>query len=74
MFRSTNVADVGMAKEIWGIRYHCDTCLDFDLCYKCHLSKEVIHPSTHLLQPIGPEYETETEATDSESSEEDDEA
>ena len=74
MLLSTKAADVGMTKDICGIRYHCETCLNFDLCYKCYPSREVVHPASHPFRSIGPEYETETEATESESSEEDDEA
>lgn len=44
----------------------------FDLCYKCYLSQEIIHPSAHPFIPIGPEYPTESEVSESESEEDDD--
>ena len=37
--------------------------MTFDLCYKCYLSREVIHPSAHSFIPIGPEYPPESEAS-----------
>ena len=57
-----------------GIQYHCETCSAFDLCYKCYLSKEVIHPSAHPFRLIGPEYLAESEGGESdEDNEEEDE-
>ena len=47
--------------------------MTFDLCHKCYLSREVIHPSTHPFVPIGPEYPTESEASESESEDDEDE-
>ena len=44
--------------------------MNFDLCYTCYLSREVIHLSdnpTHCFEAIGTEYQTESEATDSHS-------
>lgn len=70
------------AKDAWcdccvsvicGIQYHCETYLNFELCYKCYLSREVIHPPTHPFTPIGPEYTTESEASDSNSEKKEDE-
>lgn len=28
-------------------RYHCKTCIDFDLCSRCVLDKDVLHPKDH---------------------------
>ena len=47
--------------------------MTFDLCYKCYLSREFIHPAAHLFTPIGPEYPTESEASGSESTDNNDE-
>ena len=41
--------------------------MNFDLCYTCYLSREVVHLSdnpTHCFEAIGTEYQTESEATD----------
>jgi hypothetical protein len=37
-------------KHMRGLRYHCTTCPGFDLCYKCVLSKDIIHPN-HVIEP-----------------------
>ena len=50
--------------------------MSFELCYKCYLSREVIHPPTHPFILIGPEYASESEEGDidsEEDSEDDDE-
>jgi hypothetical protein len=39
-----------------GITYECETCLDFAFCYKCYLSRHLIHPD-HPFKIIGLEYE-----------------
>lgn len=31
-------------KDIYGPRYHCRTCLDFDFCYKCAWTRNITHP------------------------------
>lgn len=28
----------------YGVRYICDTCYDFLLCFKCYISRNEIHP------------------------------
>lgn len=28
-------------------RYRCTTCIDFDLCFRCVLDKDIIHPKDH---------------------------
>ena len=52
---------------IRGIYYGCETCFDFGIRNKCNLSREVIHDPAHSFIPVGPEYTTESEASDSES-------
>ncbi|KAH0557197.1 hypothetical protein GP486_005013 [Trichoglossum hirsutum] len=47
-------------KTVVGIGYECETCSDFDLCYKCYPSRLLIHPD-HPFKIIGPEYEPITE-------------
>ena len=47
--------------------------MSFDLCYKCYLSRELVHPSAHQFLPIGPEYLTESDGSDGESEEDDEE-
>lgn len=32
-------------KDIFGSRYKCSKCPDFDYCFKCVLSAEITHPS-----------------------------
>ncbi|KAF6802773.1 hypothetical protein CMUS01_15268 [Colletotrichum musicola] len=43
---------------ILGMRYRCLECEadHFDLCYKCIVSKDVLHPN-HNFEAVGPEYE-----------------
>ena len=41
---------------MYGINYNCETCLDFDLCYKCYRSRHLIHLD-HPFKMIEPEYE-----------------
>ncbi|GKT95992.1 ankyrin repeat domain-containing protein 28 [Colletotrichum tofieldiae] len=30
--------------KIWGVYFVCSTCTDFGLCFKCYMSKSLIHP------------------------------
>ncbi|KAL7814629.1 ankyrin repeat-containing domain protein [Trichoderma aethiopicum] len=46
--------------KIFGFCYHCNDCLDFDLCWKCHAHSDLIHPADHTYDELGPEFE-ETE-------------
>ncbi|KAL7942120.1 ankyrin repeat-containing domain protein [Trichoderma barbatum] len=43
--------------SIYGFAYHCTKCTDFDLCWKCHAHKDLIHPSDHTYEEEGPEFE-----------------
>lgn len=35
-------------KDIFGSRYKCSECPDFDYCFKCVLSAETAHHSHHF--------------------------
>ncbi|KAI1362826.1 hypothetical protein F5Y08DRAFT_341248 [Xylaria arbuscula] len=37
---------------IIGVRWHCDKCADFNLCFKCHWSAERTHDVTHTFKAI----------------------
>ncbi|KAH0498228.1 hypothetical protein TgHK011_005494 [Trichoderma gracile] len=50
----------GCRVKIFGFCYHCNDCLDFDLCWKCHAHRDLIHPPDHTYDELGPEFE-ETE-------------
>ncbi|KAK4447196.1 ankyrin repeat-containing domain protein [Podospora aff. communis PSN243] len=30
--------------DVYGVYYHCDSCLDYDLCFKCYAHRDLIHP------------------------------
>ena len=47
--------------------------MTFDLYYKCYGTREVIHPSAHPFVAIGPEYSTESEASEFESGDDEEE-
>jgi len=49
---SVDSADWKLQQDVYGCYYHCDECLDFDLCFKCfgHVGK--IHPS-HKFSQVG---------------------
>ncbi|KAI0146016.1 ankyrin repeat-containing domain protein [Hypoxylon sp. NC0597] len=40
----------------YGLKYSCKTCMDFDLCYKCYASKDMIHSPDHDFEEAGPEF------------------
>ncbi|KAI3342290.1 ankyrin [Ustulina deusta] len=40
----------------WGIRYGCETCQDFDFCYKCFDLKDNIHPLDHIFKSSRREF------------------
>jgi ankyrin repeat protein len=44
-------------QRIFGFCYHCNECLDFDICWKCHAHKELVHFSDHTFEEKGPEFE-----------------
>ncbi|RDL42485.1 uncharacterized protein BP5553_02464 [Venustampulla echinocandica] len=56
---------------IYGIRYHCESCLNFDLCYKCYVSRKYIHLE-HGLVPATPEYVEEADESEEASESEED--
>ena len=35
-------------QDIFGSRYRCSECPDFDYCFKCMMSAEITHPSHHF--------------------------
>lgn len=51
-----------------GIRYGCETCFDFSLCFKCEPSKSKIHPR-HSFRAVGEEWEDKEEDAADEKSE-----
>ena len=48
-FPSNESAD--SVQDIFGSRYKCSVCPDFDYCFKCMMSVEITHPS-HRFEPI----------------------
>ncbi|KAF4631245.1 hypothetical protein G7Y89_g6885 [Cudoniella acicularis] len=42
----------GCNYRIWGIRFKCEVCDDFDFCFKCRWTAEKTHP-THTFKRIG---------------------
>ncbi|KAI1325405.1 ankyrin repeat-containing domain protein [Xylariaceae sp. FL0255] len=44
-----------------GIYHHCDTCVNFDLCYKCYELVGKIHPQDHSFEIRSQEYSPENE-------------
>ncbi|KAH6609616.1 hypothetical protein Trco_002962 [Trichoderma cornu-damae] len=43
--------------DIYGFGYHCNQCLDFDVCWKCYVHKDLVHFSDHAYEEKGPEFE-----------------
>lgn len=41
---------------MYGIIYECETCFNLWFCYKCYLSRHLIHPD-HSFKTVGQEYE-----------------
>lgn len=41
---------------MYGTGYHCETCLNFDLCYKCYNSRHLIHPDHPTFKAVGDEF------------------
>ncbi|GKZ32275.1 hypothetical protein AbraIFM66950_001568 [Aspergillus brasiliensis] len=61
-----------LLKRIYGIRWKCETCRDFDYCFKCYWSAAQTHPD-HLFKPNGkgptrgPKWEKDSDAEGSSS-------
>ncbi|CAG1994819.1 unnamed protein product [Fusarium graminearum] len=60
----------------YGLRFHCDVCWDFDLCFKCYRSQNIIHPKHSFTNPSGcclyaQDPSTDGSSSDSDSTEED---
>ncbi|KAK5988121.1 Ankyrin-3-like protein [Cladobotryum mycophilum] len=52
-----------------GPGYHCTTCIDFDLCFKCYPSRKLLHPSDHeSWDEKGPEFEDTPDAENEDNS------
>ncbi|EFA82588.1 ZZ-type zinc finger-containing protein [Heterostelium album PN500] len=47
-----NVVCDGCESSIFGIRYKCAICHNYDLCSKCEQKGDVIHPTSHPLIKI----------------------
>ncbi|KAM0254706.1 hypothetical protein ACHAQJ_006487 [Trichoderma viride] len=43
--------------RIYGFCYHCNECIDYDICWKCHVHKELVHFLDHTFEEKGPEFE-----------------
>ncbi|KAK2595807.1 hypothetical protein QQS21_006571 [Conoideocrella luteorostrata] len=55
--------------NIRGFAYHCNTCLDFDLCFKCYPHRRILHSyPDHSFEARGPEFEDLPDADDSDTS------
>jgi ankyrin repeat domain-containing protein 50 len=39
-------------QEIYGTRYECEDCIDFNLCFRCIEDSALIHTSTHTFKVI----------------------
>lgn len=48
-------SDGRKSKEL-GCQYHCTTCMDFDLCFRCALDKDILHPKDHEFTVSGSLY------------------
>ncbi|PTB38977.1 hypothetical protein M441DRAFT_242520 [Trichoderma asperellum CBS 433.97] len=46
-----------MIQRIYGFCYHCNECIDYDICWKCYTHKELVHFSDHTFDTNGPEFE-----------------
>ncbi|KAK3987705.1 ankyrin-2 [Cladorrhinum sp. PSN332] len=48
--------------QIYGFIYHCKTCGDYDLCFKCYPHRALVHqPKDHQFEEMGPEFEMNEE-------------
>ncbi|KAG2386929.1 hypothetical protein C9374_001964 [Naegleria lovaniensis] len=45
--------DVCKVQPIQGIRYHCDSCTDYDMCQNCWKHRRNEHPSFHNFSTFG---------------------
>jgi hypothetical protein len=51
------------SQTIYGIRWNCLSCDDFDFCFRCYMSRDAIHPE-HTFEAIGPEFAEEDSSED----------
>ena len=51
------------SQTIYGIRWNCLSCDDFDFCFRCYMSRDAIHPD-HTFEAIGSEFVEEGSSED----------
>ncbi|KAF8931717.1 hypothetical protein BGZ58_007460 [Dissophora ornata] len=47
-----NVVCDGCNSDIYGVRYHCGNCADYDLCGNCEALPEPVHDPSHIFLKI----------------------
>lgn len=55
----------------YGIRFRCDVCENFVLCFKCYRSQNIIHPKHSFTNPSGRCLYAQDPSTDGSSSDSD---
>lgn len=58
---------------MWGTRYQCYSCSNFDLCFKCYVWKDTLHDLPgHDFEDRGLEYESDIQESSNRDNNEDD--